>query len=109
MQKVTSFLEQNVQWVAIALGAAFALWMTYNYIILSPAHVQVGNETYTAANISSHTPEAAAAELRRAIENNTPIPMNVPKPAERFKLVMAWQQAPEMTLTGIWQPLPAEV
>ena len=37
MQKVTAFLEQHVQWIAIGLGALFCLYMIYGYVITPPA------------------------------------------------------------------------
>src|SRR5437773_11618647 len=39
MKKVLDFLEKNVQWLAIALGAVYLLWMVYSYVLNSPVKV----------------------------------------------------------------------
>src|SRR5262245_17738473 len=39
MKKVLDFLEKNVQWIAIALGGIYLLWMVYSYVIKSPVEV----------------------------------------------------------------------
>ena len=33
MRKVLDFLEKNVQWLAIALGGVYLLWMVWSYVI----------------------------------------------------------------------------
>ncbi|HEX8521595.1 MAG TPA: hypothetical protein VF669_05005 [Tepidisphaeraceae bacterium] len=109
MQKVTDFLEKHVQWVAIALGAAFALWMGYAYWMQSPAQVQVDGTTYTAGEVAKHTQETVGQQLSSKINSTATVPMAVPQPAEKFRLAMAWQGVPETTLAYIWPNLPAEV
>jgi hypothetical protein len=110
MQKVTNFLEQHVQWVAIALGALFALWMAYGYILESPAKVTVDNQVFTGADIYKHTTETAAQQLQQKVNSTNAVTLAVPKPAEQFKDAMAWQGAKDHTvLAYIWPMLPAEV
>ena len=62
MQKLTSFLEQNVQWVAVGIAALFAMWMAYAYVFQSPAKVMIGGNTFTAADIDRNTRETVATE-----------------------------------------------
>jgi hypothetical protein len=42
MDKVKRFLEGYVEWIALALGAAFLMWMVYLYVFLQPVTVAVG-------------------------------------------------------------------
>src|SRR5215212_38699 len=109
MQKVTNFLEQNVQWVAISLGALFALWMAWGYIVNSPAKVEVDGQEYTAGQLEKHTAETVAADLSSKVVNNTTITMKVPRPADRFVEAMAWKGASDQPLPLVVNSLPAEV
>jgi hypothetical protein len=43
MDKVKKFLEAHVQWVALALAAAFLGWTVYGYVLQKPASSAVGN------------------------------------------------------------------
>ncbi len=45
MKKVTDFLEKNCQWIAIALGAGYLVWMIYSFLLTTTAfNVEVGGE-----------------------------------------------------------------
>jgi hypothetical protein len=109
MQKVTNFLEQNVQWVAISLGTLFALWMAWSYIVNSPAKVEVDGQVYTAGELAKHTSETVASDLSSKIVNNTTIAMKVPRPADRFVEAMAWKGTTDQPLPQIVNSLPSEV
>ena len=43
MQKVLAFLERHVQWVGIALGAVYLLWMVWAYVLNNPTQVQLAD------------------------------------------------------------------
>ena len=109
MQKLTSFLEQNVQWVAVGIAALFAMWMAYAYVFQSPAKVMIGGNTFTAADIDRNTRETVATQLEMKMTSSTPISMVVPKPAEQFKDHMAWKGVNEVSLAYIWSPLVPDV
>jgi len=36
MQKITQFLEKNVEWIAVGAGVLFLFWMAYLYLLLPP-------------------------------------------------------------------------
>ncbi len=109
MQKLTKFLEQHVQWVAIGLGALFALWMAYGYILQAPAKVAVDGQTFTDGSVYKHTQDTAAASLQSKMNASGNVTLAVPKPAQQFKEQMAWQGAKDTTLAFIWPSLPAEI
>src|SRR5215510_13617216 len=98
MQKLTNFLEQHVQWVAIGLGGLFALWMAWGYLINSPASVQVDGQPYTAGQVSKHTSETIAADLQGKINSNATVATKVPRPADRFMEAMTWKGAGDVPL-----------
>ncbi len=45
MDKVKKFLEGYVEWLALAAGAAFAIWIAYGCIVKPPVAVDVGQTT----------------------------------------------------------------
>src|SRR5688500_16190462 len=98
MQKVTDFLEQNVQWIAIGLGVLFVLFMTWSYVLTPPAQVELGGEMRTAGEVDEYTSEHVAKELEGKIQDNVRITMEVPKEVVKFKDAMAWKDAPAINL-----------
>src|SRR5438045_795334 len=109
MQKIVSILEQHVQWLAIALGALFTLFMIYTYVLQSPTQVPVGSENVGPGEMPRSTNEKTTQELKTKIESPQKIVLQVPKPAEQFKTRMAWSGAEPTPLASIWYPIPAEV
>src|SRR5215208_7445669 len=41
MDKVVSFLERNVQWLALGIGVLFLGYMAYSNLVETPAHLTV--------------------------------------------------------------------
>jgi hypothetical protein len=101
MQKVTAFLEQHIQWIAIGLGALFVLYMTYSYVILPPAQVTVGNESFGPSEIDPHTAETVVGKLQSAMQNSQKIKMEVPQYVQAFQSTMTWQGAKPIKLEGL--------
>src|SRR5688572_17222951 len=104
MQKVTAFLEQHVQWVAIALGALFVLYMTYSYVITPPAEVTIGSDSYGPSEIDPHTAETVVAKLQSAMTNNAKIKMEVPQYVQAFQDTMTWKNAKPVELPRLIDP-----
>jgi len=107
MQKVTEFLEKNVQWLAIGLGAFFVLYMTYLYVLQPPAKVTVGTDTFTASEIDSDTLDKVAKTVQAQMHSSEKVALPpVPKYVETFRSTMGWQGAAPVQLAGGWPVLP---
>src|SRR5688572_21331698 len=104
MQKVTAFLEQHVQWIAIGLGALFCLYMAYSYVIIPPAEVTIGNDTFGPSEIDPHTAETAAAKLQSAMQSSGRIKMEVPQYVQAFQDAMTWKNAQPVQIAGLIDP-----
>jgi hypothetical protein len=104
MQKVTAFLEQHVQWIAIGLGALFCLYMIYAYVITPPAEVTIGSESFGPSEVDPHTAETVAAKLRSAMSNTAKIRMEVPQYVQGFQDAMTWKNAKPVQLAGMTDP-----
>src|SRR4051812_10566663 len=104
MQKVTAFLEQHIQWIAIGLGALFVLFMTYSYVITPPAQVTIGNETFGPSEVDPHTADAVVGKLQSAMQNSQKIKMEVPQYVQAFQNTMTWQGAKPVQLSGLMDP-----
>lgn len=83
MNKVVSFLEKHVQWVALGLGALFMLYMLYGYVLQNPVTTQVAGNAVDLGNIDRVTLEGPARQLEAAMRNdaviNIPVEPVVPK------------------------------
>ena len=79
MQKFVNFIEQHVQWLAIALGAAFLLWITWSNVVQSPLVVKVGGKPVDPGEVEKTIVNGPIAELSAAMtKNNDPITIPVP-------------------------------
>jgi len=101
MQKVTEFLEKHVQWVAIALGAAFVLYMAYAYVLTPPASVEIGGEKYGPGEIDPYTAEQVATKIQSAIQGPGDITIPVPKHVQKFEETMSWKDATPGPVMGL--------
>lgn len=63
MQKVTQFLEKNVEWVAVGAGALFLLWMVYLYLLMPPVSKKVGDTVLTPDNVEQWIASGPASTL----------------------------------------------
>jgi hypothetical protein len=99
MQKVTAFLEQHIQWLAIGLGALFVLYMTYSYVITPPATAQLGSESFGPSEVDPHTADTVVQKLQTAMQNNARIKMEVPQYVQSFQDTMTWKSAKAVALT----------
>jgi hypothetical protein len=75
MKKYLPLLEKNVQWVAIAIGVGFLLYMVYANVIAPPMHVNVNGEQLTPARVETYITEQAVNELEQKVKED---PRRVP-------------------------------
>jgi hypothetical protein len=59
MKKITDFLEQYVEWVALALGAAFLLFMAFQYVLSEPVSVQLAGHSFAPGEVDREIREQA--------------------------------------------------
>jgi len=104
MQKVTAFLEQHIQWLAIGLGALFCLFMIWSYVITPPATAQIGSESFGPSEVDPHTAETVVQKLQAAMQNNARIKMEVPQYVQSFQDTMTWKAAKPVQLANMTDP-----
>lgn len=71
MEKVTQFLEKNVEWIALGLGGLFLLWVLWAYVITPPVQVQIDGRQLTLGEVDRHIRDNAARRLQQAIDDPT--------------------------------------
>jgi hypothetical protein len=67
MQNFAKFLEKNVEWVALALGGLFLLWMLWGNVIGSPVSVTVAGKPLTPGQVAPMTLEGPGKRLQQAM------------------------------------------
>src|SRR5438876_1013620 len=106
MQKVVTFLEKHVQWLAIALGAAFLLWMVWGYVVNSPTDVQVAGKSVSPGKVDQVIYEDTATRLQNEMQHEVPVKIPVP---ELNDILVAFNQQPngaELALNVPWCNAP---
>src|SRR5437762_6861381 len=80
MQKVVSFLEKNVQWVAIGLGGIYLLWMVWGYVLNNPAKVSVAgaNAPMSPSEVDRFIEDTTAQKLDVAMQSESVVPLPAP-------------------------------
>lgn len=75
MQKFVKILEQHVQWIALALGAAYLGWMVYAYIVTPPVTVELGtsHEKLTPGEADAVIVKEKVVPLEADMNNKEPI------------------------------------
>ncbi len=100
MQKYLKYLEQYVQWIAIALGAAYLLYMVYGYAVQPP--VKVAGKPLSPSELPKLIADGPARQLEDAMRNRTVPNKDVQPFAPHFGKTMAWQDQPSMRLALPW-------
>src|SRR5439155_27355897 len=110
MQKVTEFLEKNVQWVAIGLGALFVLFMVWTYVINPPAQVTIAGQQLGPGEVDPYTEEHVAQQLDSEMNKGGTITLVVPRHVQKFKDAMSWKDAvPLSGIAEVWQAKTQDV
>src|SRR5579863_4475230 len=75
MQKTLNFLEQNVQWFALALGVIFVIYCAYAYVLTPPASVKLPgqNEALLPGGVEDAT-DNLIRDLQRQIKETDRFP-----------------------------------
>lgn len=103
MQKVTSFLEKYVEWVAIALGTIFLLYMIYAYALQKPVTVQVGSDqAATPGKVDPIILNGPARALETKMQNLSAPPMPVDDFLVSERVAFAGENAPHVSLIHAW-------
>jgi hypothetical protein len=99
MQKVTRFLETNVEWFALGLAVLFLGWTTYTYLVMDPVAVTLENTQVSPGNVDSFIDTHAAQRLRDKMDPNAPVPsFDVPefKPLFQEKIALDGLLPPQL-------------
>src|SRR4051794_727974 len=67
MQKQTNFLEQNVHWIALGLGAAFLGFMVFKYVLTPPVTVMVNGKVMHPGEVDPETLNEPVKHLKQDI------------------------------------------
>jgi hypothetical protein len=106
MQKVTQFLEKNVEWFCLGIAVLFALWCVWAYI-LTPVSRKMGPNTATLDNVDNLIKTGSAAELERQM-SGTDVPVfKVEQFSESIRSGLALTSFKSPVLEARWdfQPL----
>ena len=88
MQKTLAFLEQNVQWLALALAAIFFGLCVWWYVLTPPAQVvnaKLSKEPLTPQNVDELIKNGPVQEITRSRDSNPEVAISVPD------VVRPWQ------------------
>src|SRR5882724_7594540 len=107
MQKFVALLEKNVQWLAVAIGAALLFWTIYGYVFQQPVSSTVDRVKLAPGDVDNKTlsPSGPAARLDNAMKNESAPTLKV----QDFLSDLTAQLAGPTTtlaLTGPWLGIP---
>src|SRR4051812_39644722 len=104
MKKLTDFLEKHVQWVAIAAGGLYLLWMVYSFVLTNTAwQIPVGDQVKSPGEVDESVAQIAQ-QLKDKIDHGTPVKIPVPnfegavdlKPKKMSDYAIAWANSPTL-------------
>src|SRR4051812_4253116 len=98
MQNLRKYLERYSEWVALALGAIYLLYVIYSNVVTPPITSSAGKKTVTPGQVDQVTLDESAKPLEQAM-NRTEVPTyKVEAFAEHFKEVIEGQGPLAMAL-----------
>src|SRR5690606_21756260 len=101
MQKVVTFLERHVQWVALGLAALFLLTMIFNYVVSNPVQAQLGNETVTLGSVDQYVDETQLAGVLNRINSDQVPEFPSRAQTQQFADAMARKDEKYPTITNV--------
>jgi len=110
MQKIVKILEKNVEWLAVALGGAFLVWMVYLYAFQKPVTTVVGASKLAPGEVDTRTADGPARSLQAAMAESSKDLPNIPEPDFVTDLRKRLDpQVAEVAMATPWsgEPLPA--
>src|SRR5688500_8767908 len=109
MEKVIEILDRKVEWIAIFLGGAFALFMVWTYVLTPVATVEVNGQKLGPGEVDPHTLTHIGKELESRMAENAKLPATVPSYVDNFKQSMNWVGAEPVSLAGLWPVLKQDI
>jgi hypothetical protein len=74
MQKITRFLEANVEWIALLLAVGYLGWTVWSYLLNIPVSKELQGKEVTPATVDNYIDSHAADDLRRKTQPGQDIP-----------------------------------
>lgn len=103
MKKLVAFLESNVQWVALALGAVYVLWSVYAYVLSTPVQVTgVGPQPLGPGQVDEYIVQNAVTRLEGAISSRVVPEMPKPSYDRSFASMLALSDDKPATFSRWW-------
>src|SRR5947209_15238637 len=118
MQKVVKFLEQYVQWVALALGVAWILYVGYAYWANPPVLADVDGKKVSPGEVDETILDSnAVSTLDKALKNQLPYPKQVrdlltdkkPQYVEAFKTRLSGVALDTVVQNNVPSPFPGSL
>lgn len=99
MAKPLNVVTNNVEYIALALGGAFVVFMSYRYIINSPS-VEVGGRSLSAGQVDPYIAETLLPQLESRM--NAPGRPEIALPTFDQQFRLAFSGPPPAPLDGAW-------
>src|ERR1700728_1535239 len=74
MQKITRFLEANVEWVALLIAVGYLGWTVWAYLITDPVSRQLDGQSVNPATVDNYIDQHEAEHLREVIRPDQTVP-----------------------------------
>jgi hypothetical protein len=103
MQKVLDFLEKNVQWIALGIGALYLGLMAYGYLAQPAVEVKYGSESVAPGDIDPKIAKDSVKRLKDAMASAGAIQPQKFEPAADLKVVFEGNK-PELPSPAPFKP-----
>ena len=103
MDQVKKILGQYVEWIAIALGAAFLLWVVYGYVIQPPVTVAVGDRpAVTPGQVDTVVWDLHGKKLKAQLDAHAKVTVPVPSYEAIVRQDLVKPAAAVGAMAGAW-------
>lgn len=110
MKKITDFLEQYVEWVALAVGAAFLLFMVFQYVLSEPVKVDLAGQKFAPGEVDREVREQASRlEERINPRAEPPVRIEVAQAVGDFEARLAMVNVEQKPLFPIFASEPLKL
>lgn len=107
MKKLTDFLEQYVEWVALAVGGLFLLFMVFSYVLSDPVSVELSGRTFAPGEVDREIREQATRLEERINPRGEPaVKIAVPQTVGGFDARLALVQVEDEPIAAIFASEP---
>jgi len=106
MQKLTAFLEKNVEWVALGLGGLWLLYVGYAYFMSNPIGVRIEGTKLVPAGEVDQVVDKQVDKLKQRMEDKAPN-MPLKDPVKAFADTINNTSFQPTVLAGVWVNSPA--